>query len=207
MVTTSRRPRPVVTEFVMVGPRACAAAAILLLATTVASASSGKLVDPDRKPIKGARVCYMLGEQAEGLCVATDADGAYRLPENRSSRVRVSADGFLTRFVSATVRAEPIVMDRAGTLHLSFKNTAGGETIAGEVFLVNPSGRRHGPLPVSEAGLTVGMLPPGKYRVLAKVEGFTQNRSLSADLVGGEKTEVVVELVPSPPPGAADAAR
>jgi len=195
------------TEILMVGLRVCAAAVSLLLTTTVAQASSGKLVDPDRKPIEGARVCYMLGEQAEGLCVQTKADGAYRLPENRSGRIRITVDGFLTRFVPATAQVEPIVIDRAGTLRVLLKNTASGETIAGEVFLVNPSGRRHGPLPVSRAGLTVGQLPPGKYRVLAKVEGFVQNRSLSADLVGGEKTEVVVEVLPSPPSSVTDTAR
>jgi hypothetical protein len=191
----------------MVGTRICAAAAILFLATSVAPASTGKLVDPDRKPIEGARVCYMLGEEAEGLCVQTEADGAYQLPGNRSGRIRITADGFLTHFVPAKVQVEPIVMDRAATLRVLLKNTATGETIAGEVFLVNPAGRRHGPLPVSKAGLAVGKLPPGKYRVLGKIEGFVQHRSLSADLVGGETSEVVVEVVPSPPPGAVDTVR
>ena len=206
---TSRPPRPVVTETVTGAPRPGrvigATAAILFLATSVALASSGKLVDPDHKPIEGAQVCYMVGEDAEGLCVRSTADGSYQMPQRRSGRVRIVADGFLVRFVPATRQVEPIVMDRAATLRVQLKNTATGEAIAGEVFLVNPSGRRQGPLPVPTEGLTVGLLPPGKYRVLGKAEGFTQHRSLSTDLVGGKKSEVVAEMTPSPPPASADA--
>jgi len=65
-----------------------------------ALAASGHVVDPDGKPVSGARACLLVAG-AEGLCAVTDEAGFYGLPDSTVPWVRITAKGFLVRHLMA----------------------------------------------------------------------------------------------------------
>ena len=58
------------------------------------------VIDPEGKPIEGARVCYV-SAGAEILCVETSAEGFFKLPQSDMDTVKIMASGFLHRAVAA----------------------------------------------------------------------------------------------------------
>ena len=159
---------------------------------------TGTVVDAEDKPIKAARVCYMVGG-AELLCAETDENGLFELQQSQFDRIRIAAPGYLPRVVAAVNQAVPIALDDAAALQIRLKNGSTGEfLVGGEVFLIFPSGRRKGPFP-HERSLLIRTLPPGKYRLLAKLEGYTQRKSQAVTLEARKQRAVEIALSPDEP--------
>jgi len=167
---------------------------------TPAGAVSGRVVDPEGKPVVAARACLMVGQSwsAEGLCDETRAEGSYRLPTPRvPSLVRIVADGFLPSTVTADERAEPVVLRRAASLLVRVLDAKTGQPIPkSEVHLVYPDGEDKGPLPANRAGVLVKALPPGEALVSAKAAGYAERKGDTITLEAGRKTEVELKLEP-----------
>jgi len=179
-------------------------AATLLVAggflTAPALASSGRVVDPDGKPIPGARACLMIGEGAdtEGLCDITDPMGAYKLPlAERTPVIRIVADGFLPTKVAAVDQEAPIVLDRAATLRVRVLDAVTGHPIPkSQVTLVFANGGKQGPLPANRGGVRAKSLPPGDVIPSAKAKGYRETTGAAVTLVASRETEVELKLEP-----------
>jgi hypothetical protein len=165
-----------------------------------ASAASGHVVDPQGKPIAGARACLMIGDgnNTEGLCDVTDANGTFTLPQIEHSNVmRIVANGFLPVKLAAVDQEAPIVLDRAATMHIRILDAATGEPIPhSEVTLVFASGEQKGPLPGNRGGIRAKALPPGEVIPSAKAKGYRDTTGAAVTLVAGRETEVALKLPP-----------
>jgi hypothetical protein len=177
---------------------------LLLLALAGAASAgpelspSGIVVDPERKPVSGAKACLIVGG-AEGLCNVTGDDGRYALPASASMTVRIAASGFLPISVAAIPQASPIVLERAAALAVLVVDAATGEGVAAEVTVVYTTGRQLGPFPANRAGLALKTLPAGEVRVLAKAENYADGPGEAVTLVRGKKSETRVLLVRKAP--------
>lgn len=182
--------------------RACRRAAVFLLATVsalagsalAAAAASGVVVDPEGRPIVGARACILVGGELEGLCVETDENGAYKLLPTTLPAVRISAKGYLPVKVAAVDQAAPIVLRRAAWLWVRLRDARSGEPIPeGEVLVTYSTGARKGPVPANAAGVRLP-LEPGEIVVTGKAEGYRDGRAAPAVAESGKETQVVVDL-------------
>lgn len=170
-------------------------ASVFAGSVSVAAAASGVVVDPEGRPIAGARACILVGGEFEGVCVETDANGAYKLMETTLPAVRVSAKGYLPVKVAAVDQAAPIVLRRAASLRVRLRDAGTGESIAaGEVVVTYSTGARRGPVPANAAGVRLHTLEPGEVVVTGRAEGYREGRAAPAVLEGGKETEVVVVL-------------
>lgn len=173
---------------------------VLAGVVSLAGAASGVVLDPEGRPIPGARACILVGGEAEGLCVETDEHGLYRLMPTRLPTVRISAPGFLPVKVAAVDQAAPIVLRRAASLWVKLRDAETGEPIPkGEVYVTYSTGARRGPVPANAAGVRLHTLEPGEVVVTAKAEGYREGRTGPARLEGGRETELVVPLERSEP--------
>lgn len=178
-------------------PRLLAAPALLVslgLLGSPALGATGHVVDPDGKPVPGARACLMVAG-SEGLCSVTDASGYYGLPDSSVPWVRIVAKGFLPKQVSAVDQESPIALERAATLRVRVADAATGAALAkGQVFILYPSGKKIGPLPINAMGVQISSLEPGEIVVQASSPGHSEGRSETVRLHGGEEREVVIKL-------------
>ncbi len=177
---------------ILLGALTAAAVSLPVLAAGI----SGTVVDKQGKPIRGARVCYAKAGES-GLCSETDADGYFALPSSRLAGLTVKAKGYMVRTVSAANQLSAITLEPAGSLLVRLRD-GDGEPLEGELFLIEPSGRRNGPFPANRNGVHIKTLPPGYYRLIARVEGFAQERSVAATLEPLKETEREITLVALP---------
>ena len=91
-----------------------------LVAGSAAWALTGTVVAPDKTPLKGVRVCYLLGS-TESLCAETDKRGFFELPDSRIDRVRLTADGFMPLTVAAVTQNVPLILDHAASILVRLK--------------------------------------------------------------------------------------
>jgi hypothetical protein len=180
-----------------------AAVALLAAAGFFASPASadarGKVVDPDGKPVVGARACLMVGKDAatEGLCEATDPNGSYRLPARETSTVRIVAEGFLPMKVAAVEQEAPIVLGRAASIHVRVLDATTGSPIPlAQVRIVFATGEQKGPFPAKRGGVRVAKLPPGDVVPKATAEGYREGEGSPVALVGGRESKVELRLTP-----------
>jgi hypothetical protein len=177
--------------------RGAARTAVALAALALvrpALAASGHVVDPDGKPVSGARACLLVAG-AEGLCAVTDEAGFYGLPDSSVPWVRITAKGFLVRQVSAVDQEAPIALARAAAILVRLVDRATGAAIPkGKIFVIDSSGRKRGPLPANAAGVHVSSLEPGEFVVQAQAPGHADTRSDTVRLQGGEDREIVLKL-------------
>ncbi len=153
------------------------------------------MVDSERNPIEGARVCYLSGD-IDLLCVDTDAGGYYELPDTELDRIRFSAEGFLIKILAAVDHPAPIVLGRSAALLVRVKDRDSDENVGGgEVFVFVATGRRLGPFPVTRGGVRVRGLEPGNVRIQARVEGYEQEGPVEARLLAGEEVNAEVRIV------------
>ena len=172
-------------------------AAAGLVAAPAAAESSGHVVDPDGKPVVGARACLMLGVEGrvEGLCIGTDEHGYYRLPSAGSGTVRIVADGFLPSRVAEVNQESPIVLERAASILVRVVDAATGSPVpSSEVRLAFASGESKGPFPAKRAGVRIAKLPPGDVIPTASAKGYKDAKGISVTLVAGRESEVVLRL-------------
>lgn len=156
-------------------------------------AMSGTVVDREGAPIAGAEAC-LTRDGRPLLCVTTDANGFWRMPDTAAEKVRVTKTGFLAGEAAAVTQSSPIVLDRAATLLVRVVDGAGQPIEKGTVTLVYASGRRIGPLPFNRAGMRTPSAPPGPVRVSAQAEGYELVAPAALDLEAGSEHETVVRM-------------
>ena len=124
-----------------------------------------------------------LVDTVELLCVLTDSEGWFELPDTTTDTLRASADGYNPTSFSAAGQQGPVVLKRAPVLEVRLNDAAKGEPIAeGEVFISYPSGRELGPFPTNQAGLRIRRgLKPGEIRLVGNAEGYRKSAPISAE--------------------------
>ena len=168
--------------------------AILASTASPAGATSGRVADPDGKPLPGARACIQV-QGGEGICADTDAEGWYRLPETSLPKVRITAAGYLPQSVAAVDQEGIIVLARAAALRARLLDAESGASIAkGELTLASPSGHKRGPFPVNGAGLKVATLAPGRVIPRGSAPGYRDAVGQEVELRAGTETEIVLRL-------------
>lgn len=182
-------------------PFVFAVAALAACAVVAAGGLTGRVVDPDGKPVAGAGVCVVVGG-APGLCGESGPDGYYALPGDSAAAVRIVAKGYLPRTVAAGHGPAPIALERAASLRIRVVDAATGTSPAGgEADLVYSTGRRLGPFPFNEAGLSLPTLPAGDATVVVRCPGYAEGKSAVVPLVGGRRSETRVSIARSPVKG------
>lgn len=167
-------------------------------ALPVLAGAKGTVVGPNKKPVHGATVCYMLSEDAHGICAETDEKGFFELPASHMTQLRIQASGLQTRFVKAVEQTGMIEMKLAAAVWVRVRDSRTGRTVENsEVYLIFPDGRREGPLPANDKGLKIRTLMPGRYGIVAKSDGFTQTEAVFVDLVGGDDKWIDVTMKPA----------
>ena len=170
--------------------------ACLMLAGS-AWAVTGTVIDDRAQPVVGAAVCYIHGD-AEQLCAETDGEGFFKLPDSRVDRLRVRMAGFIPQQLPAVTPQRPIELKPAATLMLRLVGAGGTALPKGEAWLIDPTGKRIGPFPVNRAGLVIGTLAPGKYRINATAEGYRMDKATAVELIAREKRQVDLVLQRDP---------
>jgi hypothetical protein len=159
-------------------------------------AFTGTVVDPHGKPLEGARACYLL-HGAEGLCVESDAEGRYELPDSEVERIRIFHSGFLPEVRPAATYEDPIVLNHAAVLRARLRDANSKAPIAeGQITVIYLTGRSRGPLPCNAAGVHVKTLWPGEVRIVGRAEGYLHEDPPTVRLEAAEETEVVLDLTP-----------
>lgn len=176
----------------------CVAALVALVAVVPALAASGTVVDPEGKPIAGARAC-LWAETDTGFCVDTDDRGYYGLPTTSVEAVRITADGFLSQFVAAVHQSSPIVLQRAAAILVRVVDATDGSPLSGgRVTITYFSGRTIDGLPFNRSGVKVSTLEPGTALVRASLSGYRDSEGVSVTLRAGERAEVSLRLRRAP---------
>ena len=161
--------------------------------TGVTLALSGTVVDRLGAPVEGAEACLIAGGQAT-LCVPTDANGFWRLPDSAADSIRVTKSGYLAGSAAAVTQSAPIVLERGSSLRARVVDPAGKPIDSGTITLIYSSGKKVGPFPFNRAGLLHPSLPPGAVRVTAEAEGWTLRVPVTATLEPGGEHEVVLRM-------------
>jgi len=188
-------------------PTAAALLGLAILLSPCAAALDGRVLNREGDPIVKGRVCYVVGT-AEQVCSALDEQGRFKLPDSRPDRMRIVAEGYLPRVVSAVMRSGPWVLDRASTLRVHLRDARTGEPVGeGEVDVLYASGRRRGPFPANRAGVRVRTMDPGVVHLTASAAGYRESAPLERTLVAGETLEVFIDLDPLGDPPASGASR
>jgi hypothetical protein len=176
--------------------RAAWAALLVWVFGAPAWALTGTLFNDDGKPIPGAKVCYYASE-AELLCAETSDTGFFELPDSRLDTLRVSADGYLPKFVRAVERDEPVVLERAAILLARVRDAKTKKPLdAGDLLVIYPSGVREGPFPFNANGVRVKTMQPGAVRIVARAVGYEDSEPQALEMVAGKETETRLDLVP-----------
>jgi len=173
---------------------AAAFLAMVSLAAIPARAAGGRVVDNAGKPVVDARACVMVAG-VEGLCVQTDDNGFFSLPNTRATDMRIIAAGFLPRIVAAVDQEAPIALDPAASLRARVLDATTGRAIPkAEVRIAYASGAQKGPFPANAAGVRVNTLPPGEVVPSAKAPGYRDKSGSAVSLVAGKETVVELRL-------------
>ena len=164
------------------------------LAVTPAAAVTGRVVDGQGRPLAGARAC-LVQEGNDLLCTVTDEQGAYVLPASTHvPAVRITLEGHLPARVAAVDQESPVVLAPAASFHARLVDAATGEPVKGELVLADLSGRRRGPFPVSQGGLRVRTIEPGRVVPTGRAAGYRDGTAAAVDLVAGATAEITVRL-------------
>ena len=158
------------------------------------AAATGRVVDPDGKPIPGAEACS--GEKPAMECVKTDAEGFYRIenPSRRSLFIR--AKGYVGVEAEAAEHVAPIALQRAAILTVRVVNAKGGMPIpSGRVLLNYTSGQNIGSsAPFNRNGLRVTTLIPGEILVRTEADGYEPGGPEVVHLEGGVEKRVTIAM-------------
>lgn len=171
------------------------------LALTLTGASlpargfEGTVVDGEGRAIKNARACYVVGN-VELICSSTNEAGKFELPDSEVDSLRVVADDYLPRSLSAVATVAPIALELAPILVVRLIRSSDRKPIAdGQVSVMYSSGQIRGPFPVNASGVRIRrVLPPGAARLVAVADGFKQAAPRPVTLEAGKHVEIEIEL-------------
>jgi hypothetical protein len=163
--------------------------ALLLMAT-----ASGRVVDPDGKPIPGAEACT--GEKPAIECVKTDAEGFYRIENPSRRRLFIRAKGYVPVQTEAAEHVAPIALQRAAILTVLVVNAKEGTPIpSGRILLNYTSGQSIGtPAPFNKSGARMTTLVPGEVLVRAEADGYEPGGPEVVHLEGGVEKRVTISM-------------
>ena len=166
---------------------------LLSLAVGTAWASSGIVIDPKGDPLEGVRVCYTV-VGVEELCVSSDENGNWELPQSRIDTIRLTLDGYLPKKTSGGEHPEPVILEFAATLLVKLEDASGEPVESGQIQVIYSSGKRIGPFPISRAsGTRIRSLLPGPIVIVARSLDYAEGRA-SEELRAGEETVAIVQL-------------
>ena len=180
--------------------RVSVALVLSLLVTGPAAASTGQVVDTDGKPVAGAKVCWLVGPNAEGICGETDEEGRYRLPESSLRSIRISAPGHFPRVVDGKPRRLPVRLAPASSFRARLLDAATGEGIEEGTLVVETQDGRQREFPTRSGWLTVSTFPLGEAIFSARAEGYGGGGTKKLVLLAGEQAEIVIRLDRAPRP-------
>jgi hypothetical protein len=170
---------------------------VLILAAGPVWASTGVVINPQGEPLEGVAVCYSIAGP-EGLCVSTDANGKWALPESSLDALTLKLEGYLTKSIVGGEHSEPVILEPAATLLVKLEDASGKPVEEGEIEVIYSSGKRIGPLPISRAaGTRIRSLQPGPVVIVGRSPGYADGRAAESELHAGEETVAVVKLKPA----------
>jgi len=173
---------------------------LLSLSAGTVWASSGVVIDPQGDPLEGVRVCYTV-VGTEQLCVSSDENGKWVLPQSRVDTIRLTLGGYLPKNIAGGDHPEPMILELAATLLVKLEDISGEPIEEGEIEVVYSSGERIGPFPISRAsGTRIRTLQPGPVVIIARSVGYTDGSASESELQGGEETVAIVRLKPAGAP-------
>lgn len=174
---------------------------LVLLAVPAFASATGRIVDPEGAPIRGAQVCEALIGSPEH-CVPAGSDGVYQVESVLRATLIVRAPGFVAKVIDAAPLTAPVVLQRAATLLVTVVDAGTGISVpSGKVMIDSPSGKRIGDfVPFNKSGVRISTLDPGTVFVRAEADGYAASGPVSVDLVAGEERSVKVSLKKGRPP-------
>jgi len=172
---------------------------VALLTGSTFGAATGRIVDPDGAPIKGAQVCEFLDGAAEN-CVSVDAQGDYRMENPKRNWLLARASGFVGMLVQPVPLDAPLTLARAASLLVTVVDASTGRPIpSGRVMIDSPSGRRIGDfVPFNTFGVRISTLDPGVVFVRSEADGYKPAGPVPVTLVSGAEGSVKVAMTKAP---------
>jgi len=166
-----------------------------LLAGPALAAATGRVVDPEGKPVGGAQVCEFI-EGSPEHCVITDAQGVYRMDAPSRPSLLVRAKGFIAKTVEAVPLGDPVALERAAILLVTVVDAESRKPLAsGRVRIDSPSGRRIGTfVPFNRSGVRISTVDPGDVLVRAEADGYEPGGPVPVQLVSGKERSVTVPM-------------
>ena len=173
---------------------------LLLVPSALLAAASGRVVDVDGKPVKGAEVCNVV-KGATADCLPVNEHGYYHLASPAGSSVFVRARGFTPMRVAAVEQSASVVLHRSAALLVKVVDASSHQPVAaGTVTLNYASGLRIGSiLPFNRAGVRVGSLVPGDVIAHSEAVGYEPGGPLPITLQEGHEAAVTIEMRKSKP--------
>jgi len=171
----------------------------------VTSPFQGRILDPGRKPIRGAKVT-IIENWAQGRSQRTDRDGEFdfaRLPE-QEIRIRVEVTGLppnlaVLRMESQLVRQDIVVRDE-GTLELTVVDSRHKKAARVEVFIQETEKKKGGrrllekKTKTDARGVLKIQLPPGSYKVGVMIRKTRDVGESDFVITAGRTKEILLRL-------------
>jgi hypothetical protein len=163
--------------------------ALLLLAT-----ATGRVVDPEGRPIPGAEACC--GEKLTMECVRTDAEGFYRINDPQRKTLFIRAKGYVGVEAEAAEHVAPIALARAAILTVRVIDAGNGQPIpSGRLLLNYTSGKNIGSsAPFNRHGVRITTLVPGEVLARTEAEGYIPGGPEVVLLEGGAERKVTIAM-------------
>lgn len=166
-----------------------------LLPASAWAAATGRVVDPDGKPIAGIEVCNILHEVAID-CIKTDAQGYYRIAKPSGVDVFIRGSGYVPRRAAAVESSTPIVLKRAASLLIHVVDADTGQPVpSGKVILNYTSGLQIGKeAPFNRAGVQISSLRPGAILARCEAPGYAPAGPDTVILGEGEQKAITLAM-------------
>ena len=167
---------------------------VALLSVPAFAAATGRVLDPDGKPVPGAEVCEFL--EGGPHCVKVDASGHYRMENPKRSWLLVRASGYVGMLLQPVPIDVPVKLERAASLHVKVVDAGTHQPIPeGRVMLDSPTGRRIGDfVPFNKLGVKISTLDPGVVFVRTEANGYTPAGPVPVTLVSGAEGSVEIPM-------------
>lgn len=169
--------------------------ALLVAATPLFAAASGKVVNTDGKPIPEAEVCTIV-KGATGTCNKVDALGFYHVAKPPSLSLFVRASGYQPLKIAAIEQSAPIVLERAAILRVEVLDAATRRPVPkGKVILNYASGEQIGAAaPFNSKGVRITTLAPGEILIRAEADGYENGGPEAVTAIAGKETGIAISM-------------
>ena len=171
---------------------------VALLSVPAFGAATGRVLDPDGKPVPGAEVCEFL--EGGPHCVKVDARGDYRMENPTRTWLLVRASGYVGMLLQPVPIDVPVKLERAASLLVTVIDAGTLQPIPeGRVILDSPTGRRIGDyVPFNKSGVRISTLDPGVVFVRTEAAGYKPAGPVPVTLVSGAEGSVKISMTKTP---------